>query len=128
MTKVNTIKRFNTKAGYSALIIKHREHLCGYVDVPSDHPWYGKDYSNETNIPLSAKAGSTNFLIEELIEVHGGITYADLNLETNDGWCFGFDCAHAGDTPEYWNAERVTEELERLAEQLKKYEISTDKE
>jgi hypothetical protein len=48
-------------------------HLCGYIQVDADHPWYGKDYNNVD------------------VEVHGGLTYT-----TSSGW-FGFDCAHSGD-------------------------------
>ena len=47
-------------------------HLCGYIEVDADHPWYGKDYNNVD------------------ADVHGGLTYC------TSGW-FGFDCAHAGD-------------------------------
>lgn len=47
-------------------------HLCGYIQVDADHPWYGKDYNNVN------------------ADVHGGLTFSD------KGW-FGFDCAHAGD-------------------------------
>lgn len=51
--------------------------LCGYVQVPIDHCWYGKHYN----------------AIEA--EVHGGLTFA----ETFDGGVFiiGFDCAHLYD-------------------------------
>ena len=47
-------------------------HLCGYIQVDADHPWYGKDYDNVN------------------ADVHGGLTFSD------KGW-FGFDCAHVGD-------------------------------
>ena len=36
---------------------EHSKHLCGYLGVPKDHPWYGKDYD------------------EVDVEVHGGLTY-----------------------------------------------------
>jgi hypothetical protein len=47
----------------------------GYVLLPDNHPFYGKDYD------------------EIDVDAHGGITYAD-----EDGW-IGFDTAHAFD---YW--------------------------
>jgi hypothetical protein len=47
-------------------------HLCGYIQVDADHPWYGKGYD------------------EIDADVHGGMTYSDKGE-------FGFDCAHAGD-------------------------------
>ena len=61
---------------------------CGYVRVPSSHPWHGKSYDD----------------IE--CEVHGGLTYAKADsvtdkLETDAGyWWLGFDCAHAWDLPD----------------------------
>lgn len=68
----------------------------GYVRVPEDHPWYGRDYD----------------LIDDQVEVHGGLTFAgELSPDTYaarggsldgipDGWYVGFDCAHAWDAPE----------------------------
>lgn len=71
--------------------------LCGYVGVPEGHPWHGKGYSE----------------LEDVVGVHGGLTYADLCQE--DGpegetichipgpgepeplWWVGFDCGHAFD-------------------------------
>ena len=51
-------------------------HLCGYVIVPHNHPWFGKSWDN-----LSA-------------DVHGGLTYY---REEGSDWVIGFDCAHSGD-------------------------------
>jgi hypothetical protein len=47
-------------------------HLCGYITVGADHPWYSLGYD------------------EVDVDVHGGLTYSDKGE-------FGFDCAHAGD-------------------------------
>ena len=70
---------------------------CGYVGVPSGHPWHGKSYNDDA-------------LIE--VEVHGGLTYSnacgDGPIETSichlpahgsedHLWWFGFDCHHAWD-------------------------------
>lgn len=106
--------------------------LCGYVGVTKTHPLYGKDYSD----------------IENDIDVHGGLTYANkCQEETNNCegichkvkegendniWWFGFDCAHAGDRcpridrhdrfPDYSDSYRdvdyVTREVQSLARQL----------
>ena len=47
-------------------------HLCGYVAIPFDHPYYQKMY-------------------EEMdIDCHGGLTYG----ECSDRHWVGFDCAH----------------------------------
>jgi hypothetical protein len=56
-------------------------HLCGYVEVKPNHPWYKQNY---------------NYLD---ITVHGGITFGDTFHDGRfDGkWFLGFDCAHAGD-------------------------------
>lgn len=65
--------------------------LCGYVEVPESHPWFGHDQGDDD--------------VTEL-DVHGGITYAGpgpplVGDEWADGpppdWWFGFDCAHLGD-------------------------------
>jgi len=53
-------------------------HLCGYVKIPENHPWYNDD---------------TNPWME--LEIHGGITY---NGDEPDGRWIGFDCAHSHDT------------------------------
>ena len=70
---------------------------CGYVGLPPGHPWHGRGYSD----------------IEDVIRVHGGLTFASsCNEEAPEGhgichvpfpgrpddvWWLGFDCAHAGD-------------------------------
>ena len=91
--------------------------LCGYVGVPQNHPFYGKDFIDEAFCEL---------------DVHGGITFA----EKGDGdtwkrglWWIGFDCAHEGDlTPQfklgfhddgvYRDITYVREQTKKLAEQL----------
>lgn len=80
------------------IVRNHFGNLCGYVGVPEGHPQFGEGYSSVD------------------VEVHGGLTYADLcvPLEVGDGeettichvpaegrpdhvWWFGFDCGHAFD-------------------------------
>ena len=62
---------------------------CGYIKVPSDHPWYGKNIDHRDI---------------NSITVHGSITFAKPDIpctigeETDDnGYWLGFDAAHAGD-------------------------------
>lgn len=95
----------------------------GYVAVPPEHPYYGKDYDN---VP---------------VEIHGGLTFdsdaASINLSTtgdwdnleflgeetslpNDFWVFGFDTLHYGDGITNWPRERCVEETLNLKEQLEK--------
>lgn len=95
---------------------------CGYVGVPADHPWHGKDYSAsvpagdalERKITLDEVGVLNVFMaifrdhregyseIALLVRCHGGLTYADDEVpgELKDAratWWFGFDCGHAGD-------------------------------
>lgn len=52
---------------------------CGYVGLPTDHPWHGVDYNDIPSAP-----------------VHGGVTYMD-GIDESDLWFVGFDCTHSGD-------------------------------
>ena len=53
--------------------------LCGYVEVPKGHIFYGKDYSE---------------IEDYFVEVE--LTYSG-ELENCDGWFVGFDLAHYDD-------------------------------
>ncbi|MFX4303032.1 hypothetical protein ACOJUR_12370 [Alicyclobacillus tolerans] len=105
------------------------KHLCGYVAIPQDHPWYGL----------------SSFVINA--DVHGGLTFSrfghakecenhpDYKPATDEKgrklWWVGFDTAHAGDlipfemeqgrwidpTVEYRNFDYVKEQVQKLAEQ-----------
>ena len=75
-----------THAGFACLL--HRGPLgawCGYVGVPKDHPYFGKEYDHVA------------------VEVHGGLTFASechghvCHIADEEVWWFGFDCSHAGD-------------------------------
>lgn len=68
--------------GYVCTIWRHPTlgHLCGYVGIPKDHPCYGMDYND----------------MSDLVDVHGGLTYD--GKDTDRGLkVFGFDAGHAGD-------------------------------
>jgi hypothetical protein len=108
--------------------------LNGYVAVTADHPWWGKHYNECVATPacdqddppdwdamardgfplpsfgshfremMAEPRWSCAHRIENLLEVHGGVTYAgpmtfiaDAQEEVFD-WGFGFDTGHAGDT------------------------------
>lgn len=107
---------------------------CGYVGIPSTHPFYKKEYNSDLEV-----------------DVHGGLTYASecqgaichkvAEGETDDRWWFGFDCSHYGDLwpgssslifdimnaggplrdGVYRDIDYVTAETKKLAEQLSKY-------
>lgn len=122
-------------------------HRCGYVIVPPRHPWSGLGYDDEAQPRLRSRGdvmatpdpmenfGAISVLANALKEasgeetdatvgmqlrVHGGVTYADSPFwgTHRDGWAFGFDCAHAGDTKDRWTHDAVVAETERLATQL----------
>jgi len=98
----------------------------GYVGIPENHPLYGYNYfqKREEGAP------------EELLEVHGGITYSADSLPgfLLDGlWYFGFDCGHYCDylplilltdrnLTDYKTRSFVEAETRRLARQLKELE------
>lgn len=89
--------------------------LCGYVGVPPENKFFGKDTD------------------ELIFDVHGGISYSKDHkpLEKSDGYYwYGFDCAHCGDLIPavnffqngiYRNIEFVRDELKKLAKQLQDY-------
>lgn len=57
-------------------------HLCGYVEIPANHPVHGMDYDQ----------------VEEFYDyelpAHGGLTFAS---EVENAYWIGFDCPHSGD-------------------------------
>lgn len=117
-------------AGLSCFVQRNRMGAWyGYVGVPKDHPFYGKDYDD----------------VEPYPDVHGGLTYADRCNEhlchipqegmPSDVWWLGFDTAHFMDMDivpgmlqfdevrsllpgTYKDLAYVTVETQRLAEQL----------
>lgn len=53
-------------------------HLCGYIRIPEDSPYYQKHYDD---VP---------------IEAHGGLTYGRMDC-IDAGYWIGFDCSHCDD-------------------------------
>ena len=122
--KRNRIKQ-NLSIALKCLILRHPElkHLCGYVALSFNHPYYGKDYNDID------------------VSVHGGLTFAGTRDGDSRGkgfWWVGFDCAHFGDyspgigellhrefreDEHYRNLEYVTNELKSLAFQLSQVEL-----
>ena len=106
MNEPDKIQWLDEETNMPCLIVRNPSGaLCGYVGVTSEHPAYGKDYS-EVNV-----------------DVHGGLTFAHTCLHTDDNlsichvvedgeddnvWWFGFDTAHTGDlVPRYNNDEKL---------------------
>lgn len=91
----------------------------GYVGVPIEHPYHGKDYD------------------KLLVDIHGGLTFDASAKEVNkrwknlefigeetelpdNYWVFGFDTLHCYDTLQTMPRERCVEETLKLKEQLEK--------
>ena len=82
--------------------------FCGYVFVPTEHPFYEKEYD------------------DLYLTVHGGITFA--GHFPCLGYAFGFDCSHSGDLVPgfgaffidayYRTIEYVEAQCKNLADQL----------
>jgi len=78
---------------------------CGYVGVPTEHPWYGKDYDQ-----IDA-------------DVHGGLTWsADyVGGDPKDGyWWIGFDTAHSEDNMVNCGKQYCIDQIESLKQQALK--------
>ena len=76
-----------------------------------------------------AMSDSDEVSLDLFFDVQGSLTYASKGGKyptegDADLWFFGFDCAHADDTPEKWNEKRVTAETERLADQIAEFRLS----
>lgn len=120
------VEKTFTYKDYPCEIIRADEfsHLCGYVGIPENHPYYKKSYSKIE-------------VMDNYPTVHGGITFSEgydpITSEKSDLWWLGFDCAHSGDWSAFtsighispneaglhnWTIEEVEEELESFVDQL----------
>lgn len=117
-------------------------HLCGYVRIPQGHPLHGIAYgadvpevfASEAERVLQSPVGKRGVMdiflasmqgyinVGMLFNTHGGITwsetYAPGEPKVEGEWWYGFDCGHAGDSPEVQNSSYVRRECELLAEQI----------
>lgn len=127
-------KEWTSEAGYPCHIVLVRgQHYCGYVTLPTDHPFYDVAYNQDVPDRFRDRAeavlkgpvgkrGVVNVFIAsglglkagDLFDVHGSITYTRKGV-------WGFDCAHSGDSLEVQNLDYVTAECESLARQLKEF-------
>lgn len=64
------------------VVASSRGYRCGYVRVPKESIYYGKDWIDDECGPL---------------DVHGGITYGSKDDDDRSYWWLGFDCAHGQD-------------------------------
>lgn len=116
LSEPNTLDGVHALSGYRWHI--HRcnpsemGHLCGYVEVQPEHPFYCMGYGEEriltNSVPLSMvpprylDRDSQWISPDAILSVHCGITFAEhpywIPEEYREArWAFGFDCAHAGD-------------------------------
>lgn len=78
----------STYKGFTYYVVSYGTHPCGYVEIPKEHPYYGKGMFADG--------------IDD-IEVHGGITFSNntshwVGFEGKpDGWLIGWDYARYGD-------------------------------
>ena len=79
--------------GLPCLMVRHgmSGHWCGYVGVPPEHPWHGKEYSDDA-VNVSVHGGLTY-----ANECHGDVYHVAQPGEPEHVWWFGFDCAHCDD-------------------------------
>jgi hypothetical protein len=99
------------------LIVRNRMGaLCGYVGVPPEHPWHGRDYGAK----VIDGGDEYDGCIDGLVDVHGGLTYANACQEaapeaegichvplpgrSPEMWWFGFDCGHLYDIAPWMEA------------------------
>lgn len=111
---------------------------CGYVGVPTKHPWYGKNYDDLTKIDkrflVGQPIGDRGILtalkfamnderkeaaIDEIINVHGSLTYSGSGHPVDDEyWYFGFDCGHYGDASDIKSMHEYFPERAAFIEQF----------
>jgi hypothetical protein len=127
----------DSETGMACLIVRNQLGvLCGYVGVPGEHPWHGKDY-NEVDVA-----------------VHGGLTFAGPcshgpeehaichvpgEGEPDDVWWLGFDCGHLYDRTNIripkalrdeghfsWDEGRVYRDVSYVTEQVRRLAAQAD--
>lgn len=74
---------------------------CGYVRIPEDHKFYGKDDDD----------------LYDYIDVHGVLTFSG-ELDGEEGYFIGFDCNHSYDNPSVQDEEYTLNECYFMVEQL----------
>lgn len=106
--------------GYQYYILNLGTHPTAYVEIPSTHYCYQKQYDNID------------------INVHGGLTYSEKSLwigkhgQIQESWFIGWDYAHYGDyvglhifSDEHqkkWTTKEIQKDVFSVCEQLKEME------
>lgn len=103
--------------GYNYWILSYGSHPCGYVEIPKNHPYYGKCDCDAFDLP---------------IDVHGGITYGGYGLHTivdTEKFLLGWDYNHYNDyscmnhylfmdNGKMWTTEEMFEDVKSVIQQL----------
>ena len=79
-TEPDVVSWIDEATGLNCQITRHPEfgHLCGYVGVTDDHPWFGESYHEHHDV-----------------DVHGDLTFSEYIPELSSNiWWFGFDGGH----------------------------------
>lgn len=106
----------DSETGLPCLIVRGPSGaLCGYVGVVEGHPFFGRGYSTCAAKTKCSDDSWCEHAPSAVLEVHGGITFADPCQPHGEGeegrgichvpgpgepdrvWWLGFDCAHSGD-------------------------------
>lgn len=89
-----------------AVIIVPWGHRCGYVLLPTNHPWHGKHYDQ----------------IDSSVQIHGGLTFSgevEGDPWPEPGYWIGFDCAHCFDAPD---PDEMDREYLKMHGKMQKFE------
>ena len=136
------IERWKTETGLDAICaLVCGAHLCGYVKIPETHILHNVDYCEKSPAFFieyqkilespTGKRGVLECLTADkkiprpcdLFDVHGSLTFSG-KLPGIDGFWYGFDCAHYGDSTAWTSCGEkrtpgyVHEECESLAQQI----------
>jgi hypothetical protein len=106
--------------GFRYYVISLGTHPCAYVEIPSDHAFFGMDYDE--------------IYKHIYIDCHGGLTYSKESLKVGNtwihGWFIGWDYAHYGDYCGYdswqpndfgmraYTTNEMTQDCEKVIEQI----------
>jgi len=86
--KMSTVYYDWEESGFRCLVLRGPSHVCAYIGVKENHPFYGKDYSDLN------------------ISCHGGLTFAQAGKDNEykwsaGWWWFGWDYGHYNDASLY---------------------------
>lgn len=87
----------------------------GYVAVPPEHPYYGKDYDD---VPVEVHGGLTYGTVAGCSAVLDGAEFLEGDHIPENWTVFGFDTCHYDDSLASWPRERCIEETLKLQRRI----------